>query len=110
MAGLSDPLCFDQSRLGLRLLIERETSIRWNDTNYCTTYLAKDLWVTLRLLPAAPYEAQGFYPNVVFSCGATCVDDQVTVFYGAGDSTVASAQISLVDVLNALDASPAISA
>ncbi len=62
------------------------------------------------LLPAAPYEAEGFYPNVVFSCGAVCVDDRVTVFYGAGDSTVASAQISLVDVLNVLDASPAISA
>ncbi len=62
------------------------------------------------LLPAAPYEAQGFYPNVVFSCGAICAEDQVTVFYGAGDSTVASAEIPLVNIMNALDASPAIPA
>ncbi|PSU14418.1 glycosidase [Photobacterium gaetbulicola] len=47
------------------------------------------------LEPAAPYELEGFFGNVVFTCGALISDDTLKVYYGAADEVMALAEISL---------------
>ena len=51
------------------------------------------------LSPQADYETQGFFGNVVFSCGALLEGDILRVYYGAADSCVALAEAPLADVL-----------
>ena len=60
-------------------------------------------------MPDAPYERSGFFPDVVFAGGAIYRDNIVTVYYGAADSSVASAQTSLDAILEALDPKAALS-
>ncbi len=45
------------------------------------------------LSPEKDYEKKGQVNNVVFSCGAVRVKDELLVYYGAADSTVAVASI-----------------
>ncbi len=52
--------------------------------------------------PEAPYETQGFFPNVVFSCGALLDGDRLRVYYGASDESIGLAEASVDDVLAAL--------
>lgn len=47
------------------------------------------------LEPEAPYEREGFYPNVVFSCGAFLKDGVVHMYYGAADRVIALARAPL---------------
>jgi predicted GH43/DUF377 family glycosyl hydrolase len=47
------------------------------------------------LAPEAPYEREGFFGNVVFTCGAAVDGDRVRVYYGAADTVVAAADLSL---------------
>lgn len=54
------------------------------------------------LIPEAPYEIDGFFGNVVFSCGALVEDDVVRVYYGVADTSMACAELSLRDILAAL--------
>ncbi len=54
------------------------------------------------LVPEAPYETQGFFPNVVFSCGALLDGDRLKVYYGASDESMALAEASVTEVLSAL--------
>ncbi|MGE5593918.1 MAG: glycoside hydrolase family 130 protein [Betaproteobacteria bacterium] len=55
------------------------------------------------LSPKAPYETHGFYPNVVFACGATCrADGRALVYYGAADHVVALAEIGLDELVDSL--------
>ncbi|QQG42093.1 MAG: hypothetical protein HYV90_02135 [Candidatus Woesebacteria bacterium] len=58
------------------------------------------------LEPEKNYEMSGFRPGTVFSCGYVILKDQLLVYYGAGDTTVAVARIKLEDLLAALKASP----
>jgi len=53
--------------------------------------------------PCADYELKGFFGNVVFSCGATVEDGVATIYYGAADSVMAGARISLDKILGHLD-------
>lgn len=46
------------------------------------------------LAPEAPYETQGFFPNVVFTCGAVVQGDRLRLYYGAADETLALAEAS----------------
>lgn len=55
------------------------------------------------LEPEAPYEQQGFYPNVVFSCGAFLKDGVIHMYYGAADRTIALARASLKSLWKAMD-------
>jgi beta-1,2-mannobiose phosphorylase / 1,2-beta-oligomannan phosphorylase len=55
------------------------------------------------LEPSASYERQGFFGNVVFSCGVLCEDGVVNIFYGASDTFTAAAQIPLSEVLDGLE-------
>jgi len=48
------------------------------------------------------YETQGFYPNVVFSCGAFLQDGEVHMYYGAADRVMGLAKARLDELLSAL--------
>ena len=48
--------------------------------------------------PSEPYETDGFFGNVVFSCGCAVRNDEVTIYYGASDDSVACLTLSLEDI------------
>jgi len=54
------------------------------------------------LEPEADYEKNGFFNNTVFSCGALHQDGMVTIYYGAADTCMARADISLEDIFSTL--------
>ncbi|QQE77734.1 glycoside hydrolase family 130 protein [Alicyclobacillus sp. SO9] len=54
------------------------------------------------LTPTEPYETEGFFGNVVFSCGAVVEDDVVKLYYGVADTAMACAQFSLREILDSL--------
>jgi predicted GH43/DUF377 family glycosyl hydrolase len=51
------------------------------------------------LSPTEDYEKIGFYPNVVFACGAILENDMIYIYYGAADDKIAKASISLASLL-----------
>ena len=55
------------------------------------------------LEPQADYECEGFFGNVVFSCGLLCEDDKLMIYYGAADTSVCYAELSLQEVLDSLN-------
>jgi predicted GH43/DUF377 family glycosyl hydrolase len=55
------------------------------------------------LRPEAPYEREGFFGGVVFSCGLLAERDRVRVYYGAADGVTAVADLSLVEILGGLE-------
>lgn len=50
------------------------------------------------LEPQQSYECDGFFPNVVFTCGVVVDGDRLRVYYGASDDAVALAEASLAEV------------
>lgn len=54
------------------------------------------------LIPEAPYELNGFYGNVVFTCGAVVEGDVLRLYYGAADERIALAEASLSDLIRSL--------
>jgi predicted GH43/DUF377 family glycosyl hydrolase len=54
------------------------------------------------LEPQAGYECDGFFGNVVFSCGLLCEDDNVKIYYGAADTAICCAELSLKEIIAAL--------
>lgn len=55
------------------------------------------------LSPEAPYEREGFFGNVVFTCGSvTEPDGRVIVYYGAADQCIAAAETTVDDLLAGL--------
>lgn len=54
------------------------------------------------LYASEPYETEGFYPNVVFSCGAFLEDDTVHMYYGAADRVMGLARAKLDDLWQAM--------
>jgi predicted GH43/DUF377 family glycosyl hydrolase len=53
--------------------------------------------------PKAPYECEGFYGNVVFSCGLLREDDRLRIYYGAADTTICYAELSLSETVKSLN-------
>jgi predicted GH43/DUF377 family glycosyl hydrolase len=51
------------------------------------------------LKPEAPYEREGFFAKVVFTCGVVDDGDNVRVYYGAADGVTAVADLSVKDIL-----------
>jgi predicted GH43/DUF377 family glycosyl hydrolase len=52
------------------------------------------------LQPEAPYETQGFFGNVVFTCGAVHESDgRIIIYYGAADECIAAAETTVDDLL-----------
>ena len=54
------------------------------------------------LSPEAPYEREGFFSGVVFTCGILADGDVGRVYYGAADGVTASADLSLDDIMAGL--------
>ncbi|MGA9175213.1 MAG: glycoside hydrolase family 130 protein [Thermoactinomyces sp.] len=81
------------------------------DNRYCMGALLLDLndpaTVIARsdrpvLEPEAEYEKEGFFGDVVFSCGALVEGDIVKMYYGVADTSMACAEISLQEILDTL--------
>lgn len=54
------------------------------------------------LEPEADYEINGFFGDVVFSCGALVEGDTVKMYYGVADTSMACAELSLQEILDSL--------
>jgi len=52
--------------------------------------------------PIAEYEKTGFFGNVVFTNGQLVDSDTVTLYYGASDTVICGAQVSIKAILNTL--------
>jgi len=52
--------------------------------------------------PDADYEKEGFFGDVVFSCGALVDGDIVKMYYGVADTSMACAELSLKEILDSL--------
>ncbi|MHC4618244.1 MAG: glycoside hydrolase family 130 protein [Planctomycetota bacterium] len=55
------------------------------------------------LEPEADYEIEGFFGNVVFSCGLLCEDDKLKIYYGVADTSIGYAEVPLQEVLAKLN-------
>jgi predicted GH43/DUF377 family glycosyl hydrolase len=55
------------------------------------------------LEPQAGYECEGFFGNVVFSCGLLYEGDTVRIYYGAADTVICYAELSLKEILETLE-------
>jgi predicted GH43/DUF377 family glycosyl hydrolase len=53
--------------------------------------------------PETDYECNGFFGNVVFSCGLLCEDGALKVYYGAADTSVCYAELPLDETLASLN-------
>jgi predicted GH43/DUF377 family glycosyl hydrolase len=58
------------------------------------------------LEPEADHEVNGFFGNVVFSCGAIVEGDTVKMYYGVADTSMACAELSLKEILDSLVTMP----
>lgn len=52
--------------------------------------------------PVEDYEKEGFFGNVVFTNGHTVVGDDITLYYGASDTVICGARLSIDEVLATL--------
>ena len=52
--------------------------------------------------PLAEYEKQGFFGQVVFTNGHLVNGDELTLYYGASDSVICAAKLSVSAVLDSL--------
>ncbi|MCJ7692019.1 MAG: glycoside hydrolase family 130 protein [Sedimentisphaerales bacterium] len=55
------------------------------------------------LEPQADYEIEGFFGNVVFTCGLLYEQQILKIYYGVADTSIAYAEIPLQDVLENLN-------
>ncbi len=53
--------------------------------------------------PQADYELNGFFGNVVFSCGLLFEDCKLKIYYGAADTVICYAELSLEETIKALN-------
>jgi len=84
-----------------------------NPTRYCLGALLLDLQEPWKVLarsaepimePLAEYEKVGFFGNVVFTNGHLVHGDTVTIYYGASDSVICGARLSVSEILKSLGA------
>lgn len=57
------------------------------------------------LVPEENYEMSGYVGNVIFPSGALVNKDTLSIYYGAADTTVCIAYVSLLDLINTMDPS-----
>jgi predicted GH43/DUF377 family glycosyl hydrolase len=55
------------------------------------------------LEPQEDYEINGFFGNVVFNCGVLVEEGIVKIYYGAADTCMAGAEVSLDEILASLE-------
>ncbi len=79
---------------------------------YCLGALLLDLEEPWRVLarseapimePLAPYEQEGFFGQVIFTNGHLVDGDSLTIYYGAADSVICAARLSIRSILASLD-------
>ncbi|WML29828.1 glycoside hydrolase family 130 protein [Neobacillus sp. OS1-32] len=82
------------------------------DDRYCMGAVLLDLEDPTKVIarsdkpvlePEADYEVDGFFGNVVFSCGAVVAGDVVKLYYGVADTSMACAELSLQEILDSLN-------
>ena len=54
------------------------------------------------LVPEADYEVEGFFGNVVFTCGVLFEDNIVKIYYGGADNVMALSEIHIDELYRAL--------
>lgn len=54
------------------------------------------------MVPEEPYETSGHVANIVFPSGAILEDETLKIYYGASDTTVAMASVSLTDLVSSI--------
>ena len=54
------------------------------------------------MTPRESYELEGFFGNVVFTNGHITKGDEITLYYGASDTFICSARLSIGEILNSL--------
>ena len=54
------------------------------------------------LEPEMPYELNGFFGNVVFSCGLLANGRQLDIYYGASDDSVCLASVPVQEIWDLL--------
>lgn len=83
------------------------------ENRYCLGALLLDLECPWKVLarsrepimePIAEYERTGFFGNVVFTNGHLVDGDTVTIYYGASDSVICGARLSIQAILQTLRA------
>jgi len=55
------------------------------------------------LEPEAEYEIEGFFGNVVFSCGLLCEENKLRIYYGVADTAVCYAELGLQETIENLN-------
>jgi len=55
------------------------------------------------LEPQMDYEIEGFFGNVVFSCGLLCEEEKLRIYYGVADTAVCYAEVPLGEVIESLN-------
>jgi len=55
------------------------------------------------LEPEADYEREGFFGNAVFSCGLLCEEGKLKIYYGASDTSICYAELSLEETIESLN-------
>jgi predicted GH43/DUF377 family glycosyl hydrolase len=81
------------------------------ENRYCLGALLLDLKEPWRVLarseepimePLAPYELEGFFGKVIFTNGHLVEEDRITLYYGAADSVICAAHMSISSILASL--------
>lgn len=81
------------------------------ENRYCLGALLLDLNEPWRVLarsekpimePRAPYEQEGFFGQVIFTNGHLVAGDRLTLYYGAADSVICAATLSIQQILASL--------
>ena len=82
-----------------------------NENRYCLGALLLDPdepWRVLArsetpiMVPTTPYELEGFFGKVIFTNGHVVDGDQITMYYGAADSVICAAHMSISAILDTL--------
>lgn len=55
------------------------------------------------LSPEAPYETEGFFGNVIFTCGVLPEGDTIKIYYGAADTYLCYAEVPLLEIFDSLE-------
>jgi len=112
------PPCWDNAKIGAGVVPFR-TERGWleiyhgadQNSRYCLGAVlldAKQPWKVLARTekpvfePQADYECGGFFGNVVFTCGLLYEDYKLKLYYGAADTAICYAELSLEDILENL--------
>ena len=53
--------------------------------------------------PTTPYERRGFLGAVIFTNGHVVDGDTITIYYGAADSVICGAQLSVANLLDSVE-------